>query len=154
ASVALRMNQNAVDRFDETVARYLGINRTDGRCLDILARRGPLPAGELAREARVTTGSTTAMVDRLSRQGYVRRVRDESDRRRVVVELTDECGDLLAGLFGPVAEEGTAVFEALSDAQLRFLRDFLRSGTSFVERHQARVEELPPRARRTPGRRG
>jgi hypothetical protein len=45
-----------------------------------------------------------------------------------------------------VAEEGAAVLGALSDARLRFLRDFLRAGTDFVERHQARVEALPPRA--------
>lgn len=106
ASAALRMNQNAVDRFEEPVARYLGINRTDGRCLDILDRRGPLPSAELAREARLITGSTTAMVDRLAGKGYVRRVRDPSDRRRVVVELTDECRSVLTELFGPWPRRG------------------------------------------------
>src|SRR4051794_7437521 len=90
-TAAVRNAQAAVDRTDELAAQLLGINRTDLRCLDVLQRAGaPLSAGELADELLVTTGAITALIDRLERAGYIRRVTDPNDRRRVLVELQPE----------------------------------------------------------------
>ena len=44
----VRRSQNATDRFDQAVADAIGINRTDLRCLDVIQREGPVPAGRLA----------------------------------------------------------------------------------------------------------
>ena len=44
----VRAQQIAYDRFHDAVASYLGINRTDLRCLDILYLAGRQTAGELA----------------------------------------------------------------------------------------------------------
>ena len=82
----------ATDRFDHAVADALGVNRTDMRCMDMLEREGPLPAGRLAEAAGLTSGAMTTALDRLERAGFVRRVRDREDRRRVLVELTPEAG--------------------------------------------------------------
>jgi predicted transcriptional regulator len=38
------------------VAEALGINATDLRCLDILAQRGPLTAGQLAEAMHLSSG--------------------------------------------------------------------------------------------------
>lgn len=56
--------------------------------LRTLHRAGPLPAGDLARRLEVTAGNVTAMVDRLARDGYLRRTGDPADRRRSLIELT------------------------------------------------------------------
>lgn len=47
-------------------------------------------AGELARGTDLTPASMTKMLDGLSAAGLVERVRDEEDRRRVAVAITDE----------------------------------------------------------------
>src|SRR5262249_50475729 len=86
----IRAGQNAVDAMDDAAAAYLGINRTDFRCLDVIDRRGRMTAGELAVESGLTTGAITAVLDRLERGGFVRRSRDDEDRRRIFVELTPE----------------------------------------------------------------
>src|SRR5579862_3079248 len=72
--------------FHQAVADRLGMNITDHKCADILARTGPITAGELARRTGLTTGAITGVIDRLEKAGFVRRVRDENDRRRVIVE--------------------------------------------------------------------
>ena len=72
----VRRSQNATDRFDQAVADAIGINRTDMRCLDVIQREGPVPAGRLAEETGLTTGAITTVLDRLERVGYARRVRD------------------------------------------------------------------------------
>src|SRR2546427_4471297 len=76
--------------FDSLVIELSGLNRTDWRCLDILGTRGPMTAGQLADAVRLTTGAVTGVLDRLEAAGLVRRVRDTKDRRRVIVEVTDE----------------------------------------------------------------
>src|SRR5947209_10047773 len=84
----VRANQRATDVVDELICQLLGINRTDGRCLDILDQRGSMSAGDLAEASRLTTGAITAVIDRLERAGLARRVPDPADRRRVLVEPT------------------------------------------------------------------
>jgi DNA-binding MarR family transcriptional regulator len=55
-----------------------------------LGRDGPLPMGDLARRAGVTEKTATGLVDRLERDGLVRRGRDGADRRVVQVHATDD----------------------------------------------------------------
>ena len=73
---AVRASQAATDLFDETMCHFLGINRTDGRCLDVIDRHTKVSAGQLANESGLTTGAVTAVIDRLETAGYVRRIRD------------------------------------------------------------------------------
>jgi len=75
---------------DQAVAEAIGLNRTDMRCLDVIQREGPVPAGRLADETGLTTGAITTVLDRLERAGFARRTRDPADRRRVLVELAPE----------------------------------------------------------------
>src|SRR5208283_5596799 len=95
--------QRASAAVNDAANQLLGINATDGRCLDILAQHGSLTAGELAREARLTTGGLTAVIDRLERAGYAKRIADPGDRRRVLVQITDRARELSWELFGPLA---------------------------------------------------
>ena len=87
---AVRANQNATDQMDDAAARGMGVNRTDARCLDTIEQFGPITAGRLAEAAGLTTGAVTAVIDRLVAKGYLRRVADPNDRRRVMVEATEE----------------------------------------------------------------
>src|SRR5690349_7506783 len=84
----VRAYQETVDAFDEAVAAHLGVNRTDLRCLDVLLRLGSAAPGRLGAALGLTTGSVTAMLDRLERLGYLTREPDPSDRRKVVVRAT------------------------------------------------------------------
>jgi DNA-binding MarR family transcriptional regulator len=134
-----RINQNAADAMDAAVADWLGVNRTDVICLDILARLGTVPAGRLAEESRLTTGAVTAVLDRLERAGYVRRLADPNDRRRVLVETTDRFRELAEHAWGPVAEGLLASGRRFSPEQLDGIRDFLRLGAELSYR---RADEL------------
>jgi DNA-binding MarR family transcriptional regulator len=138
----IRMHQNAQDAFDEAACARLGINRSDARCLDIIDIHGRVTAGELARESRLSTGAITTLLDRLERAGFVRRVRDTDDRRRVLVELTDEARARAWEIWGPLGEEGTAGLESYSDADLALMRDFLRSGRELLATHTDRVLKM------------
>jgi DNA-binding MarR family transcriptional regulator len=87
--LSLRILGSEIDRLDEAIAARIGLHRTDLRCLEIAARSGGVSAGELAESAGLSTSAVTSVVDRVERLGFVRRVRDATDRRRVLVEVTD-----------------------------------------------------------------
>jgi DNA-binding MarR family transcriptional regulator len=132
---AVRANQRATDAVDEAAAQVLGLNRTDGRCLDILDQHGQMSAGELARQSGLTTGAITAVIDRLERIGYVDRVADPSDRRRVLVGPTQKARKASWELFGPLADAVRPMLSDYSDEDLQLLIDFQRLSRELQERH-------------------
>src|SRR5262245_4409010 len=83
---SFRQLSTATILFHQAIADRLGLNVTDHKCADILLRTGPVTAGELARQTGLTTGAITGVIDRLEKAGFVRRIRDADDRRRVIVE--------------------------------------------------------------------
>lgn len=131
-----RVSQQAVDRFDDALAKFMGINRTDGVCLDIIDRRGRISAGQLANETGLTTGAITAVIDRLEGAGYVQRVRDEIDRRKIWVENTQATRTIVESVFGFYDTMGEAMTGRFSNAQLGAISEFLEIGT-LVQRHMA-----------------
>ena len=141
-SAEIRANQRATDEVDELVVELLGVNRTAGRCLDILEQHGRMSAGQLAKRSGLTTGAVTAVIDRLERNGYAQRVRDLSDRRRVLVELTATAREIIWELMGrPMREAGRPLIDAYSDAEIELLIDFQRRGREMQERHAEWLRE-------------
>jgi DNA-binding MarR family transcriptional regulator len=138
-----RIHQNAADTLDAAIAEWLRVNRTDVMCLDILARLGTVPAGRLAEESRLTTGAITAVLDRLERAGYVQRLADPSDRRRVLVETTERFRELAEHAWGPVATELLNAGSRFTADQLTAIREFLRLGAELSYR---RAEEIAAEA--------
>jgi DNA-binding MarR family transcriptional regulator len=125
----------AASQFDERVAKRLKLSRTDLRCLDLIARLGPLTAGRLAEETGLTTGAVTFMLDRLEEAGMVTRRRDTEDRRRVWVEIVPSAHEQLQGLQKPIAEEMRAVAQRFKTDELAAVRDFMRAAREVFERH-------------------
>jgi DNA-binding MarR family transcriptional regulator len=125
--------------FDQVVADRLGINRTDLNCLDVIERHGGVTAGELATESGLTTGAVTAVLDRLESKGYVRRVRDTEDRRRVKVEVTQEFIDIVQGIWAPLIEEWNELMKRPTVEQLRAMVELLREANEVKPRHIERV---------------
>ena len=137
-----RASQAANDAFDEVAYQKLGINRTDGRCLDIVENQGPMTAGRLAELSGLTTAAVTAVLDRLERAGYARRVRDQKDRRQVIVELTPRMAERAGQIWGPLGEEGMAELRRMSVEELKSVIEFFRRGRDLNERHVERVRNL------------
>jgi DNA-binding MarR family transcriptional regulator len=130
------------DLFDDVLAMLAGLNRTDMRCLDLVAQHGPMTAGDLAVAARLTSGAITAVLDRLEARGLVRRVRDTGDRRRVLVELAADLDELGAPAFGPFLEDAQRKLDTYSDRELVFLLRFLRDNREILTRHTTRLHDL------------
>jgi len=118
--------QRAVDVLDQRAADRLGLNRTDLRCLDLLMEElgGEATPGQLGTRLGLTTGSVTAMIDRLAKLGYVTRSPDPTDRRKVVVRPTDTILDKSREIYGPLVAGGVELLAKYTNEELELLIDF------------------------------
>ena len=135
----LRLSGVTHDIADQVVADYLGLNRTDTRCLDIIERLDGVSAGRLASEAGLSTGAVTTVLDRLERAGYARRVQDPGDRRRVLVELTPAARRELQELYAPLTDATMRQLEGYTTDEVGLVRDFMRDNRRLNEAHAERV---------------
>ncbi|MFJ6899871.1 MarR family winged helix-turn-helix transcriptional regulator [Streptomyces hokutonensis] len=146
--------QAAVDDFDRELARLMGVNETDLRCLEILLSVEEATPRELSRQLGLTTGSVTTMLDRLEKLAYLTRTPHPGDRRKTLIRVTPEAAQRAFGLMGPFLDEaGRAVRERYTPDQLELFIDYLTFARDLQHRHVERLRELPaPRPPRTGGR--
>ena len=79
----------AGEHYRQVVAEAIGLGTTESQALSYLAVHGDSGQSALARDLGLTSSASTALVDRLERQGVAERVRHPRDRRRTIVHLTD-----------------------------------------------------------------
>ena len=129
--------------FHGAAATRLGLNPTDLKCGRVLQETGPITAGELAVLTGLTTGAITGVVDRLEREGFVRRARDASDRRRVIIEPLENSARVgeLVQLFGPLAETTGVLLAQYSDEELATIVDFVSQGADMMRAETARLRD-------------
>ena len=139
-----RASEAATARFDALANEALGINRTDAQCLNIVDNEGGrITAGRLAELSGLTTAAVTAVIDRLEAKGYARRLRDERDRRRVLVETTPLMRERTEVIWGPIGRDGTEeLVERFTLEELRSIADFFRRSRELNERHIERIRGM------------
>ena len=75
--------------WEQAVVRDCAITLPQMHTLEILGQQSPLRMKELAAKMGVTTGTLTVGIDRLEKQGLVARIPHETDRRSILVALTE-----------------------------------------------------------------
>jgi len=123
-------------------AQALGLSSADFFGLNIVGLRGPVTAGDLAHATGLTSGAATRMIDRLETAGFVRRLHDTADRRRVLVELAVGREAEIDAVLEPNRRRLAEVFLGYSDEQLSILFDYFERATPAL---LAAAEELQAR---------
>lgn len=131
-----------------TVAGLVGLHSTDLECLDLLLLAGPTTAGRLSEHTGLTSGATTAVIDRLERAGFVRRRRDPNDRRRVLVEIVQRSIDRIAPLYAPLQARVTRVNRHFADAELAVVVEYMTQVVAAGSEHVAWLQAQPIGTRR------
>ena len=127
----------AVVLFHLAAADEVGLGSTDYQASSILDLDGPMTSGELAGRLALSSGATTRVIDRMIATGYVRRVEDPSDRRRVMVENTQQRPPRLEEVLATVRRPVGDVIDGLSPEQLEGVAIYLR-GSAEAYREAAR----------------
>ena len=130
ALLALRSLGDALDRMHGEVGDEMAMNLTDLRALRMMVeweRRGSdVSPHDLARHLRISTASTSKMVDRLSAAGHVERKPHPTDRRARVVVLTDHSRATFYRHFGGHLDAMREIAGDYDADQLAIIADFLQ----------------------------
>ena len=129
---SVRTLGDALVRFDDAASKVLGIGRTDLRALFVL-EDGAATAGHIGERLDLTSGSVTALIDRLVAAGYVIRKTDERDRRVVHVELTTATYRAIARVYAPAGRAVIGVAGSLPDDQVAAVADTLNAVASLLD---------------------
>lgn len=136
-----RKNSTGTVLFHHALAERLGLNPTDHKCVDIIMQRGPITAGQLAEITGLTTGTITAVLDRLEKGHFVQRRPDAHDRRKVLLypntERFPEIGDLFANFLAAQNE----LFDRYSDEELTLILNYMTAATQLIEEQGQRLRD-------------
>ncbi|WP_443066032.1 MarR family transcriptional regulator [Streptomyces sp. NBC_00569] len=106
--------------------------------LDAVRAGEPATAGLLGARLGLNSAGTTAVIDRLERLGHVARVRDDRDRRRVLLRVEPEAIRLGQEFFGPVIDGLLGVLDSFDPAERETVRRFLTAAHAVLSPEQDR----------------
>jgi MarR family transcriptional regulator, 2-MHQ and catechol-resistance regulon repressor len=121
----LRAGRAVLARVEPRLAAT-GLTVTQFGVLEAILHKGPLGQRDLGRKVLTSPGNMTDLIDKLEARGLLRRTRHKTDRRAVVVELTDEGRALIQPLFSAHASDIAAAMAGLNRDELRQLSALLR----------------------------
>ena len=132
-----------------SVARRHGLSHAALNALAVIEGNGaPMATGEIGALMHITSGTMTSVLDTLERNGYIARLTDPDDRRRVLVDVTPEAQAVLNRLLPEVVQTTTAVMAGIGEKRLH---EFLSTLGAVRAAIAAVPEDLgPPALRHTP----
>ncbi|MEH0934954.1 MarR family winged helix-turn-helix transcriptional regulator [Micromonospora psammae] len=132
-----------------------GLNATDLHALiavmDAELTGDPITPGRLGEQLNISSGSVTALVDRLERAGHIRRDRDTADRRKVFLHYADQGAALAMSFFGPLGRRTDEVMARFSDEELEVVHRFMATMGASMREHRDAVRAARPDSPGRPG---
>ena len=126
--------------FHQAVGRILGLNVTDMKCLDVMTMKGSATPSQLAEQTGLSSGATTAMIDRLEKAGLVERHPHPNDRRGTVLLLTKQAMQKLPLLFESLGNAMLVLISGYSQRELAVLADFFARASVLWQKDREKLQ--------------
>lgn len=109
--------------FRNAMSEWAGLNVTDMECLRLLFQKGVATPSELSRFTGLTSGATTAMLDRLERAGLIERRPNPNDRRGTLIAPAPSSGERAAAWFESARKAQEELISSYSESELGVIAD-------------------------------
>jgi DNA-binding MarR family transcriptional regulator len=119
----------------------LGVNGTDMECLGFLLSKRISTPTELAKYTGLSSGATTAMLDRLEKGGFIERRRNPEDRRGTLIVLAKSGAEKVAPWFTPVGKAQDALISNYSEEELQLISSFFERYAKIWEQERLKLEK-------------
>jgi len=127
--------------FRKTIVEKLGVNITDWECLGLLLQKGVSTPTELSKHTGLTSGATTAMLDRLERSGIIERRRNPEDRRGTLIVIVKEKASEIATILASAIRAQEQLLSSYTEEELEFLSDFISKLAEVVDQERRKMEK-------------
>ena len=109
--------------FRNAMSEWAGLNVTDMECLRLLFQKEIATPTELARFTGLTSGATTAMLDRLEKAGLIERRPNPDDRRGTLIAPTKSSNEKVASWFQAARKAQDELISSYSEGELEIISD-------------------------------
>lgn len=130
--VNLKLFQNAVDE-------KAGLNTTDTECLRLLFLKAVATPTELAKHTGLTSGATTAMLDRLEKTGLIERKPNPNDRRGTLITPVESAAEKVASWFQPARNALDELISSYSAEELEVISDVFERFTKLWNQEREKL---------------
>jgi len=115
------------------ISRRFGLTAAQNAVIRCLHSEGPISSAELSRKLFVTPSNITGIIDRLEKKDLVARVRQESDRRVVMITLTQTGKKLGRALPDPVESRFISQLADLEPERVQFMAEAMNQILSLFD---------------------
>ena len=127
--------------FRNLVGERLGVNVTDMECLGLLFHKGIATPSELARHTGLSSGATTAMLDRLEKSGLIERHPNPNDRRGTLIVLVKLGAERVDPWFSSIRQAQNELVSSYSAEELGVISDFFERSTKMWEEEREKLQK-------------
>ncbi|WP_307813087.1 MarR family transcriptional regulator [Streptomyces sp. N35] len=142
---ALRTYGGHYAELSRSFAAHLGLYATDATALlEIIAaeeRGTPISPARLSKRILLSSGATTALLNRLEGAGHIVRSREHSDRRVVTLRSSNHIQERADEFFRPLAAPMDAIIGRYPPELLDQFRDLLGEMCAAMDTHLAQVNQ-------------
>lgn len=134
-----REKDTSYAKYRNAIGKKVGLHGSDFICLDLIFYRGATTPSELALYTGLSPGSTTAMVDRLEKSGFVVRRPSPDSRRVVLVVFAKDGAEKIVQLFQSARAVQEKLLEDYSENELKILSDYFRKVAAAFEEERKKL---------------
>ncbi|MGE7768503.1 MarR family winged helix-turn-helix transcriptional regulator [Peribacillus sp. NPDC096540] len=125
--------------FQQNMAHKIGVTHTDLKTAEILKEKGPITAGELSKMTGLSTGSVTALIDRLENSGYVKRERDRKDGRRVMIVPMPARQEQIKSHYQSLSTATKKLCSTYNEQELTFILQFVEGISEIMDKENDKL---------------
>jgi len=127
--------------FRNAVSEWAGVNVTDMECLRLLFLKGTASPSELAKHTGLTSGATTAMLDRLEHAGLIERRPNPNDRRGTLIAAAESSAEKAASWFASARNAQDKLISSYSEEELEIISDVFEKFTKLWDEEREKLRK-------------
>lgn len=128
-------------QFRNAMSEWAGLNGTDMECLRLLFQKGIATPSELARHTGLTSGATTAMLDRLEKAGLIGRRPNPNDRRGTLIAPEKSSGKKMASWFESARNAQNELVSSYSESELKIIADVFERFAKLWDQERRKIQK-------------
>ncbi|MBN1453682.1 MAG: MarR family transcriptional regulator [Anaerolineales bacterium] len=141
ALMAVRDYGVNLTQFRNAMSEWAGLNATDMECLRLLFLKGISTPSELARHTGLTSGATTAMLDRLEKAGLIERRPNPNDRRGTLIAPERSSAEKVASWFESARKAQDELISSYSESELEIIADVFERFTKLWDDERKKIQK-------------
>ena len=143
ALMAVRDYGVNLTQFRNAMSEWAGLNVTDMECLRFLFFKGVASPSELSKSTGLTSGATTAMLDRLEKSGLIERRPNPNDRRGTLIAPAPSSAEKAASWFTSARKAQDELISNYSESELEIIADVFERFAKLWDDERKKIQKAP-----------